>query len=222
MPNVSLTPELGAFAAACVASGRYANVSEVHRAALRLLRVPSSAPPTGSAPIRSPAPRGQPRGSPLPVPDSAGLPLGGNLHRRPHAASHRTDAAHGRRSTGPAGQHGTVSRTGHLVTEPTDQELKDPRQHGKADYPLAEILLLCLFAVLAGVETIADIALSGERKLALLRRFRPFAKGTPTHDHRGDILAVLYHEQRAAIRIATLSSRISTGMCETHWLTASR
>jgi antitoxin ParD1/3/4 len=38
MPNVSLTPELEAFAAACVASGRYANVSEVHRAALRLLR----------------------------------------------------------------------------------------------------------------------------------------------------------------------------------------
>jgi antitoxin ParD1/3/4 len=38
MPNVSLTPELDAFAAACVASGRYANVSEVHRAALRLLQ----------------------------------------------------------------------------------------------------------------------------------------------------------------------------------------
>lgn len=38
MPNVSLTPELDAFTAACVASGRYANVSEVHRAALRLLQ----------------------------------------------------------------------------------------------------------------------------------------------------------------------------------------
>ena len=38
MPNVSLTPELDAFATACVASGRYANVSEVHRAALRLLQ----------------------------------------------------------------------------------------------------------------------------------------------------------------------------------------
>lgn len=38
MPNVSLTPELDAFAHACVASGRYANISEVHRAALRLLQ----------------------------------------------------------------------------------------------------------------------------------------------------------------------------------------
>ncbi|MDQ2803565.1 MAG: type II toxin-antitoxin system ParD family antitoxin [Pseudomonadota bacterium] len=38
MPNVSLTPELEGFAAQCVASGRYANVSEVTRAALRLLQ----------------------------------------------------------------------------------------------------------------------------------------------------------------------------------------
>lgn len=38
MPNVSLTPELEGFAEGCVASGRYGNVSEVMRAALRLLR----------------------------------------------------------------------------------------------------------------------------------------------------------------------------------------
>ena len=38
MPNVSLTPELERFAERCVASGRYGNVSEVMRAALRLLQ----------------------------------------------------------------------------------------------------------------------------------------------------------------------------------------
>ena len=37
MPNVSLTAELEGFAERCVASGRYGNVSEVMRAALRLL-----------------------------------------------------------------------------------------------------------------------------------------------------------------------------------------
>ena len=36
--NVHLTPELEAFARTCVASGRYNNVSEVVRAALRLLQ----------------------------------------------------------------------------------------------------------------------------------------------------------------------------------------
>lgn len=38
MPNVSLTPELETFATRCVQTGRYANVSEVTRAALRLLQ----------------------------------------------------------------------------------------------------------------------------------------------------------------------------------------
>ncbi len=38
MPNVSLSPELERFAEACVKSGRYNSVSEVTRAALRLLQ----------------------------------------------------------------------------------------------------------------------------------------------------------------------------------------
>src|SRR6202012_3269905 len=75
------------------------------------------------------------------------------------------------------------------------KDLEDPRQQGKVDYPLEEILLLCLLAVLAGAETVTDIALFGRKKLGLLRRFRPFAKGTPAHDHLGDILAVLEPEQ---------------------------
>ena len=55
-------------------------------------------------------------------------------------------------------------------------------------YPLAEVLLLCLLAVLAGAETFVDIARFGEKKLELLRRFRPFRHGTPAHDHLGDLL----------------------------------
>jgi predicted transposase YbfD/YdcC len=46
-------------------------------------------------------------------------------------------------------------------------------------------------AVLAGAETVTDIARFGEKKLDLLRRLRPFAAGTPAHDHLGDILATL-------------------------------
>ena len=53
------------------------------------------------------------------------------------------------------------------------------------------MLLLCLLAVLAGAETFVDIARFGEKKLDLLRRFRPFLHGTPAHDHLGDILSVL-------------------------------
>jgi DDE_Tnp_1-associated len=57
------------------------------------------------------------------------------------------------------------------------KDLPDPRQPGKVIYPLDEVLLLCLLAVLAGAETFVDTALFGERKLDLLRRFRPFRDG---------------------------------------------
>jgi predicted transposase YbfD/YdcC len=70
-------------------------------------------------------------------------------------------------------------------------ELEDPRQPGKIVYPLDEVLLLCLLAVLAGAETFTDIALFGEKKLHLLRRFLPYLNGTPPHDRLGEIFAAL-------------------------------
>ena len=75
------------------------------------------------------------------------------------------------------------------------KDLPDARQPGKVIYPLAEVLLLCLLAVLAGAETFVDIARFGEKKLELLRRFRPFRDGTPSHDHLGDIFATLDAEE---------------------------
>src|SRR5712664_829536 len=70
-------------------------------------------------------------------------------------------------------------------------DFPDPRQRGKVVYPLEEVLLLCLLAVLAGAETFVDIARFGQKKIELLRRFLPFRDGTPSHDHLGDIFATL-------------------------------
>ena len=70
-------------------------------------------------------------------------------------------------------------------------DLPDPRQRGKVKYPLDEILLLCLLAVVAGADCIVEIARFGQKKHDLLRRFRPFANGTPSHDQLGDILTSL-------------------------------
>ena len=57
------------------------------------------------------------------------------------------------------------------------KDLPDPRQRGKITYPLAEVLLLCLLAVLGGAETFVDIARFGEKKIDLsatsLRRSMP-------------------------------------------------
>jgi len=74
-------------------------------------------------------------------------------------------------------------------------DLPDPRQRGKVIYPLDEILLLSLLAVLAGAESFVEIARFGEKKLELLRRFRPFRDGTPCHDQLGDIFATLDAEE---------------------------
>lgn len=71
------------------------------------------------------------------------------------------------------------------------QSLPDPRQRGKVIYPLDEVLLLCLLAVLAGAESFVEIARFGTQKRDLLRRFRPFACGTPSHDQLGAIFATL-------------------------------
>src|SRR4051812_7423192 len=81
-------------------------------------------------------------------------------------------------------------------------DLPDPRQRGKVVYPLDEVLVLALLAVLAGAETFVDIARFGAKKLALLRRFRPFRDGTPSHDHLGDIFAAVDAEafQRCFVR----------------------
>ena len=86
------------------------------------------------------------------------------------------------------------------------KDMVDPRQQGKVTYPLDEILLLCLLGVMAGSDTFVDIALFGTKKLAFLRRFRPFKDGTSAHDHLGDILAVLDADQFQRCFVAWVSA----------------
>ena len=94
------------------------------------------------------------------------------------------------------------------------KNLPDPRQAGKVSYPLAEVLLLCLLAVLAGADAITEIALFGEKKLGFLRRFRPFLDGTPTHGHLGEILATLDAEafQRCFVAWVAAQTGIPEGV----------
>jgi len=89
-------------------------------------------------------------------------------------------------------------------------DLPDPRQLIKVVYPLDEVLLLSLLAVLAGAETFTDIARFGENKLDLLRRFRPFHNKTPTHDRLGEIFAALDAERFQQCFVAWVAA--STGI----------
>src|SRR5579864_39674 len=71
------------------------------------------------------------------------------------------------------------------------KELDDPRVTGRTLYPLMEILLLTLCAVLSGAEDWVSIVEWGEMKLDWLREFLPFACGIPSHDVLGDVFAAL-------------------------------
>lgn len=71
------------------------------------------------------------------------------------------------------------------------EDLPDPRQAVKVLYPLSEVLLLTLFAVLCGADSWVEIAKFGEKRRVFLRRFAPFENGTPSHDQLGDIFAAL-------------------------------
>jgi predicted transposase YbfD/YdcC len=69
--------------------------------------------------------------------------------------------------------------------------LSDPRQVAKVLYPLPEIVLLPLCATLAGADDFVEIQLWGEQNLAFLRRLLPYARGIPSHDTLGDVVAML-------------------------------
>ena len=75
------------------------------------------------------------------------------------------------------------------------EALDDTRQQAKVLYPLPEILLLCLCAVLGGADSWVDVALYGQHKLEFLRRLLPFAHGVPSHDQLGNVFARLDAQQ---------------------------
>lgn len=58
--------------------------------------------------------------------------------------------------------------------------LKDPRVTARTTYPLDEILLVALCAVICGAEGCADFVLFGKGKLDFLRTYLPFKNGIPS------------------------------------------
>ena len=86
------------------------------------------------------------------------------------------------------------------------EDLPDPRQAAKVLYPLPEVLLLTLLAVLCGAESWVEIAKFGKYRRDFLRRFAPFANGTPSHDQLGDIFSALDAEAFQACFINWVSA----------------
>ena len=86
------------------------------------------------------------------------------------------------------------------------QAIEDPRQVGKILYPLDEILLLVLCGVISGADGWTSIALYGQKKLELLRRFLPYENGTPSHDQVGILFSRLDMEEFQSCFISWVAS----------------
>ena len=57
------------------------------------------------------------------------------------------------------------------------EDLPDPRQQGKVLYPLAEIILTSLSAIICGADSYVEIAEFGEAKIDFLKQFLPVEHG---------------------------------------------
>lgn len=84
--------------------------------------------------------------------------------------------------------------------------LKEPRRTKKGNftYPLEEIILLTISAVICGCSTWTAIAEFGKLKLDWLRKFHSYENGTPSHDAISDLFAIL--------------DPIIFGKCFTNWV----
>ena len=91
------------------------------------------------------------------------------------------------------------------------EDLEDPRQSGKVLYPLDEMLLQCLLAVLASANGWVEVAAFGRNKLDFLRRFAAFEEGTASHDQFGNLFAALDDEGFQRCFIAWVASLAKLG-----------
>ncbi|MBK1722821.1 ISAs1 family transposase, partial [Thiocystis violacea] len=69
--------------------------------------------------------------------------------------------------------------------------LNDPRVERHKRYPLMEILLLVVCAMLSGAEGWEAMEEFGKEKLEWLRKFAPFANGIPSHDCIASVISRL-------------------------------
>jgi predicted transposase YbfD/YdcC len=68
-------------------------------------------------------------------------------------------------------------------------DMPDPRQQAKVLYPLSEIILLTLCAIICGADSYVEIEEFGNAKIDFLRRFLYFKHGIPSHDTIGIVFS---------------------------------
>lgn len=73
--------------------------------------------------------------------------------------------------------------------------ITDPRQAGKVEYDLVELLVVAVNAVLSGADTFVEIELWAKAKLEWLRRYLKLPNGIPSHDTFGRLFGLIDPEE---------------------------
>jgi len=74
-------------------------------------------------------------------------------------------------------------------------EITDPREAHKIWYPLEEVLLITVCAVIGGADSWVEVEIFGKAKEGFLKRFVPLERGIPSHDTFGDVFAAIDPEE---------------------------
>jgi len=69
--------------------------------------------------------------------------------------------------------------------------IKDPRVARTGLHPLSSIVMLCLYAVICGADTVMAIERYRHNKIDFLTKLMPFPYGIPSHDTIARVLAKL-------------------------------
>ena len=69
--------------------------------------------------------------------------------------------------------------------------ISDPRQAGKVEHDLVELLVVAVNAVLVGADTFVEIELWANEKLDWLRGYLTLKAGIPSHDTFGRLFGLI-------------------------------
>ncbi len=75
------------------------------------------------------------------------------------------------------------------------EEIEDPRQEGKIEHKLSDIILLCITALLCGAEGWHDIEIFGQARLKWLKKYGSFENGIPVDDTIARVMSALNPKQ---------------------------
>lgn len=73
--------------------------------------------------------------------------------------------------------------------------IRDGRVQGRCDYPLMEIIVIAICAVVAGANSWVEVETFGKSKEDWLRQFLEMKHGVPSHDTFGDVFGMIDAEE---------------------------